>query len=356
MLREPASCPHSRTYSDYQLHQRADKAQLYQPGKLWWSDEIKRWMCTDAETMRRILLDPAFHVMSYSQEKIAQRLGIPLDHVTRMVGYFPLALDGEAHKHLRKRHAAAIAQATDAALQAFSQTLADRLQHCLDAQQPVDLAQQALRPAVCAFIAALAGIDAPHLAHGDSLSQVLDETLSIPTRRRMDQTIAELAANLPGGMADEEKYFRIAMVALGTDSLLGTLTESLHQLLTRHAGMRLSAMPWPEAPPATGVPVIERMATERRDFLGARIAPDQRVRLYLDAAGYGAGAPPAFQPLYFGAGRHVCLGMAVAKQVWKILTTQLARVERTCDMLRAAYREHDNVFNLYKTLEVSIHE
>jgi cytochrome P450 len=312
-------------------------------------------MCTDHETIRQILADPDFEVMDYSQSMLAKRLGISLDQVEKMLAHLPLAREGEDHKWIRKRHAVFITESINFALDSFRGTLQKQIASILLVTPTVDLVGELIKPSVYALISTLAGVDRVALTHGDSISQIFDETLSISKRINIDRKIGEIINSLPDNMSDDEKYFRIAMVALATDSLIGTLSESLSVMLKFNQGIKLSDIRWDEEPPATGTPVIERILRQTKIIADTTLLAGQRVRLYVESAGYST-ERPAYAKLYFGAGPHVCLGMSLGKQTWKIMTSCLSRVDRSLEVIEVLRRGYDNVFNGYNCIKTKVYD
>ncbi len=345
-------------YSDYAIHRLSDKHRYYaDERKLWWSKELGRWMCVDPMLIKSILADDDFRVMSYSVDKITERLGIDLDHVKQLLRYFPLAQEGEAHKSIRKRHAMAIAEKSDQALQDFRISFEQKLAELASgSERTVDLLDGLLKPALQQFFATLSGIEKTYLNGSDSISQILDETLGLSKRVAINEKIQSLLESLPPEMSLDEKYFRISIVALGTDSMLGTLSQSLVTVLKRYPAGSPAEMHWDEELPATGVPVIERWLSADKTIGATSMQAGQRIRLYLDAAGYDHAEAPAYSALYFGSGSHLCLGMPVGRKLWKLITALFQTFNKKLTMIEANYREHDNVFNLYDTIKVKINE
>jgi predicted NAD/FAD-binding protein len=123
-------------------------------------------------------------------------------------------------------------------------------------------------------------------------------------------------------------------------------------VLSKNHNKLLNEIDWNSYFVATGVPVIERVAIKDKQVMGHVILKSQRVRIFLDAAGYQEVNCPHFSKLYFGSGPHLCLGMAISKKIWTIIIRELSRVESSLCILDFAYKENDQVFNLLDTLKV----
>ena len=70
------------------------------------------------------------------------------------------------------------------------------------------------------------------------------------------------------------------MVILGRDTLLGTLGESLYCILSTNQGRRLNEISYPQTPPETGVPYIERIAVKSFCDQEVQFNTGDRLRIY----------------------------------------------------------------------------
>jgi len=313
-------------------------------------------MCVDPDLMGQILNDRDFIVHHYGVEHIEKRFNIDLSHISNMVDHFPLAREGEKHKANRKQLAVALAQNSELALANFKKTFEEKIQR-LPNNTRFDLVTEVIKPSLSQILLDISGITISNKPAGfDSLSQVLDETLSLKKRIEINRTIGDLLLLLPEDLPQQEKYFRVAMLALGSDGLIGTVTESLAQILTENEGMPCRHMDWNVEVPCTGVPVLERIAQTEKTLAGEKILAGQRIRLYVDAAGYSESDSPVYSQLYFGAGKHTCLGMPISKKIWGIIRTCFQQLDSKLSIHEIKYRANDNVFNLYEHIVVTIHD
>ena len=76
----------------------------------------------------------------------------------------------------------------------------------------------------------------------------------------MLNSVGDVYSDLPTEMPADEKYFRIAMLALNMNTLLGSISESFLTVIKRNAGIDLKDMDWDPELPATALPMIERRA------------------------------------------------------------------------------------------------
>jgi len=343
--------------SDYSLHKKKDKNILYKNNNsLWWSQELNRWMCTNPDIIKLILNDANYAVHDYKIDGILERFNFELQHVSKLVAYFPIAKNGEAHKAIRKRSALAILKNSDAALEAFTTAL-DNNMKLLSANQSADVVKDILKPSLIKSLLVLSGIN--DLASGisfDSLSQILDETMSLNKRIKINKIIAEILNALPEDMSEDDKYFRISLLALGSDSLIGTITESVAYILSKNHDKLCSDIVWDAEIPSTGVPVIERMSINDNLMGGVNVLSGQRVRLYLDSAGYQQSEFPSYAQIYFATGVHTCLGMPIGRKIWDIVKSRFEKLHKKLIINTMEYRTPDNVFNIYESIKVDIYD
>lgn len=343
--------------SDYIIHRRSDKCLLYVDyKKIWWSDQLSRWICVSPELIEKILKSSEFVVMHHAHQKIAERFNIDVSHLSKVSHYLPVTHDGPLHQALRKKFALMIAENSVDALNFFEKEFSDQIFRVMRLGGAFDLAQDILKPIVQKTSLILAGVEGIDNKKIDRLSTLFDETLRLPDRIDLNATIGRIADDLQYTMNEEECYFRIALFALGNDSLLSTICESMILMFIKNPDKPLSSFDWDSQIPATGVPVVERMANMDSEIGGYQIKKGQRVRLYLDAGGYVGTPYPSYSSIYFGAGAHACLGIPIGKKIWTTIVSRLAVISKKIEVTKLTYRENDNVFNIYDEIKVRVYE
>lgn len=335
------------------LHRADDKAEIYKTTQgLWWSEKNRKWICFDGEIIKLILNDSDFKVVSHELKRITERFSIDLDHVVGVVKFLPVTLDDEAHKIIRKRHALLIAENTESALNHFESAFKEKFKRLKNEQKTFDWMKDLIKPLIHQTILKLTSVKLTDTKPIEMLSTVFDETQSLKNRIDLNEKIGQIYHQLVPSISNDEAYFKIALLALGNDSIISTIGETTLNFLLKNPGRRLNEIPWDLDFVATGVPVIERMAAKDKQLMGLNIKRNQRIRIFLDAAGYQESICPHFSKLYFGAGPHLCLGMAISKKIWAIIIDEFAEVERSLNVVNFAYKENDQVFNLLDTMKV----
>ena len=340
----------------YKLYKNKDKEFIYKGTEtLVYANQLKRWISTHPDTIKRILCDERFSVIDYKFEKITTRFDIAMDEVIKICPYIPLSFDGPQHLELRKKIALLIAQQSESALLYFESQIEEQLNLLLKDNITFDIQSDLLKPLVQDTIVRLANCKNPKHINIDSLASIFDETASIPLRKSLNDMIYQCKINLEKNDEDDI-YFKVAFISLGIDSSLGTLSESLLSVLIKNKDIKLSEIDWPHQIPATGVPVIERIANTDLEINGIQITKGDRVRLYLDAAGYQNETPPHYASLYFGSGNHACLGASISKKFWMIFIKHLSKFHKYMTIEDIVPRVHDNVFNTYNSIKVKIYD
>ena len=141
---------------------------------------------------------------------------------------------------------------------------------------------------------------------------------------------------------EAEQGFRLALLILGNDALLGTLGESLCRILAANPGRRFSDIEYPSSPPEPGVSITERLASEPFEFAGIQFKAGDRFRFLFQALAYSD--DPAERVRIFGFGARTCLGRALALDIWKDLTSFLSRLHTRQEVVSFAPRTGDYAF------------
>jgi hypothetical protein len=341
----------------YKITKSSSKADLYRSRDFFWVDELKKWICFDPVLNKFILNDSRFCVVKYDISNIENRFNYDLTSLKKTINNLPVAKDGDEHKILRKAFAIQIKSKYDECLNCFNSNLQNLILTILKKEDEIINLQQHMEMIIWKSVLSLSGLGNYPIELATGLSQIFDETLSLSCRIRLNDLINELAIDIQKYInSDDDVYFKIALMSLGNDSLLATLQESILLILLRNDGRYLDEMDWDIPIPASGVPVVERFASEEVLIDQQLILKGQRIRLYLDSSGYTQLEGPRYSSLYFGSGSHLCLGMPLGIKIWEDLRDQLKKIHLKVNVKKFAYRENDNVFNLLSTFQVKFSE
>jgi len=338
------------------LHRSSDKLKFYNSADpLFWSDELNCWITCDPSTIIFILKSNDFEVINYKKEtvRLAHGLGADLFATANILGSIPLTQEGDSHAALRKQMAVELNQKSAAGpreLDCFAQA---KISEKFDKNEKFDIASEIFAPFVAMLTSELSGICAAHFNGDVSLSQVFDKCLSVNRRKLLNNVIDKMYTSAVQGSAADKASMRVAMMILGTDTLLGSIGESFIYSISTNPKKSMSEINWSEKLPITGVPYVERIANKSTVVSRIDVLKDQRVRVYLDAF---RSEGSDYEDLYFGAGRHVCLGRAVSQQAWQMLTSKFKKIGKNVSILQVRYRTSDYVFNCPISIEVSVGE
>ena len=323
----------------------------------WWSDEMKCWMISEPHAISQILKDSNFTVHTYNFGEIAARLGISFIHQKLLRAHLPVAIEGKDHTSLRRKFDQAISTNTGRALATFESYLANAIPILFEANTPSRFCviDDLLKPSVRSANLAIAGIEDCGVDDLESLPLFFDGSLSLKRRRYVEQLIENVYSSLPTAMSAEEKYFRIAMLALNMNTLLGSISESFLTVVKRNAGINLKYMDWDPELPATALPMIERRAIANSKLCGNEICAGDRVQSFVDIDGFEKDRGPQYSELYFAAGPHKCPGMNYSRKIWNILTRRMKTIDKRLRVLAIEYRPNDGIFNMLEKLEVELH-
>lgn len=317
-------------HSDFLLHADLGRFEAYKKNqKLWWSKQLNKWMCMNPELIQFILNSENFRVHEYNIERLERRFGIFLPHTINMIAQNPLALNGEGHKTNRKKLAIEIQQNSKKTLLTFEQDLVELINSFGRVGQSGDLIAEVLKPTILKGMLNLSGLSGVNVSKDfEILSEIFDVTATIERRLAIETTIEAIYDKLPDTLAEDEKYLKIATLALGTESLLSTLALSVVAVFERHEGSSLKEMVWGDKITATAVPIIERVAKSNQSIGGVDVAQGQAVRLFLEVTGFDENGGAQYSQLFFGSGQHMCLGTFVGNEMWKIIGKVFSKVDK----------------------------
>ena len=170
----------------------------------------------------------------------------------------------------------------------------------------------------------------------------------------MEGELLGLRQDLEGRFPDEGEDRigqRLAIAILGRDALMGTLSNSLHHLFEHAEGRPLDKVTYPELPPRTGVPYVDRQALTDVELEDRHFAKGDVFRVHLET--YERSDDPQDRRMLFGAGAHVCLGRPLSLALWTALTAFLQSQTTRVRVLNYALRK-DDVFRMPSELVIEV--
>jgi hypothetical protein len=340
--------------ADLLMHRSPEKWRaLSATAPLVWSEGLGCWTTANPDVLLSILKDDSFEVVDFRAEtaRLAEGLGVDLHATKAVFDHLPLALEGAEHSSKRRIAAQAIKQNSSAALEKFAEALERLVKAPFDRGEPFNIVSEIFAPAIEGLVSTLSGLRVESEEGDPSPSQIFDRMLSVNRRKLIDRRLDAAIRSHGAGCPIDDVTLKAAISVVGTDSLVGSVTESFIHEVERNDGKRLSEFAWSDRLPRTGVPYVDRIATKPISIAGSQVEPGQRIRLFLVALQLlGADGIDG----YFGAGRHLCLGKAVSIRAWHILTAELGKIEKRVRITEIGYRKSDFVFNTPANVEVVV--
>ena len=309
--------------------------------------------------MIAIMKSADFVVVNYAAEygKLEQRTGIDWSCLIGTLQSIPLTGDGPHHIQLRRDFARLISAHSAAAKAAVAEFADNDVPLVFRNRRTAELVDDLIRPITNILFGILLGVPPPEVSSkGPSVSQIFDRFLSLNRRIQLQESLSHLSKSLSDNVSEltTSAEYATALIAVGHDSLIGSLGASLVAVLEQAEGARLCDVTFPSTLPRTGVPYVERVAQKDCTVHGTQFHAGDRLRLFLDAC--PSRGTPSDEAPYFGKGRHLCLGMDLSQWVWHTVTHSLSQLPVRLRILEAKLRANDYVFNVYDRIEVSVHE
>jgi hypothetical protein len=341
------------TQSHFFIHRSPERRDFYLSARpVFWSEQLGCWVSATKEVILSVLKGKSFEVIDFKSEtaRLSQRLAIDLRATEGLLCKVPLGLRAPEHSAIRRRMAVNVSQNSSAALAQYREFVRARVVHAFNNRNSFNIVSEIFSPAVTLVMSVLSGIrlDAPK--GDDSLPLIFDRMLSANRRMLLDRHIGATIKRHAAHSPVDDARLNTALSVIGSDSILGSLSQSFIIEIERNPGKLMSEIEWPDKLPATAVPYIERVAKNSCTLAGESIEEGQRIRLYLDTFASGDSDDLDY---FFGAGPHVCVGKAVSLQAWRILTESLSTIARRVQITRIRYRKSDLLFNTPTVVEIA---
>lgn len=291
----------------------------------------------------KVLTDPSHEVLDFHNRhaRLAERLQLDFADILFLLDHMPLALRGEAHA-AQRADAARLLGERRATIAAAIPGLIARHLACLERPGTVDLLHEACVPLVEELIGVTIDADLEH-ADANYVSRVFSQLLGVAQRRAMNAELAGLRRQITlahPGESPLRQGSRLALVVLGRDAMIGTLSRSLHAHFVDLEGAALNSKPLPEAPTHTGVPAVPRESKVEGEELRCRLAAFE-------------GGDASDRMRFFGAGGHVCLGRALSLDLFKLLSAHLLQL-KTSVTVETFHLRKDDVFAMPDTFTIKV--
>ncbi|GHF52392.1 hypothetical protein [Seohaeicola zhoushanensis] len=282
---------------------------------------------------------------------LSERLGIDLSVTVDALNAIPLCLPRDRHAEARRDIAAMIAGRNEV-LRAELPHIVRRHFARLTETGRVEVMREAVAPAVAELISLLVGMPIG-VEDTNHVSRIFSQSMGVARRKTLEAELgrlnAQLRATFPSSSA-RELGLKLSLMILGRDAMMGTFGCSL-AAMAQAAEAGWNSLDWPDLPPRTGVPYIDRVANADVMIGEQPVAKGQPVRAHL--ADFEASDDPRLRLSFFGAGAHLCLGRALAMDSWRALGRFLTDSSARPKVLTFELRR-DDVFNIPGTFEIEV--
>ncbi len=308
------------------------------------------WIVANPRHIEQLLLEPRLGPADYAgpYEQLTRKRGLPFPNIQFASRHLPFCLEGAEHQQSRRRVAGLLSLRRAAAVEEM-EDFVDRAFSVFDRGGTVELMSEVIAPLVLHAIRSVA--DARFMGADDFMASAafFDRMLGPKKRLQLESRLGAIRSKLRDsidGISQDEEGVRLTLFLAGYETLLGTLGESVHWVLRQHQAARLCDVPFPDFPPQTGVPIIERRVAESFEFAGVRLSAGERLRFYLQAFTYGDEPKAGI----FGLGPRTCLGKQLSLEAWRIVTGALMRKPTRFRILEYEARSDNYIFTCPKTL------
>jgi len=318
---------------------------------------VRAWIITNPSHCRDLIGSSNLRPIPYADNynALEERLGIDFSSLAYAFKYIPVCLHADGHMRVRRRMGEFLAARKPSLNARIPQAVAAHFD-AFRREGRVEVMKDAVLPLAIDIMSAVIDVDIS-LEDCANVSLVFDASIGINKRRRVATEIATLrdviSSRLGESATEEDVGLRLALLMFGKDSLIGTFGESLHRLLEVNSGSRLADIAYPELPPQTGVPFIERLVVTPFQLAACDFAIGDGVRIYLQSFAYGE---PKSRTNFFGAGAHACLGRPLSIEIWNAIVALLSKVPLRANVLSYSARTSDYVFACPQHLQVELYE
>jgi cytochrome P450 len=341
------------------LHHQPDKRERYDARRPYYFDEDLDVVCIlDAELIGAIFKSRDFSTTPFADHyrAIEKRTGIDFAASISTLDHVPFSKEAEEHQRLRIAVATVVSAESREHIAGMEAFVDDLVRELFIAGNEIELVQQLARPIFYELFSRWLKVDQREFLKESNISQVFDGAMSLNRRKKVNRNLHEAICSFAKrrDQMPVTPELAAAMNVLGNDALIGSMVLSIWYMLEQHPGARLSDIEFPPNLPATSVPFIERIANKDVEIGGLKVAKDQKVRLIIDATARQVTGEEA--DLFFGKGRHLCLGKPMTLTIWRSLAKAFGAVPLRFSLYEMQLRSGDYAFTYPEHARLQIHD
>ncbi|PWW03638.1 hypothetical protein DFR52_101323 [Hoeflea marina] len=281
-------------------------------------------------------------------ERLVERLNLDLSVTVEVLGQVPLLHEGARHRELRRDLAGAISSRlpiVQREMPAWVSRLLEPMRH----RDSFDLVSELSIPLIAAISRTLDGGITPPTEV--AVSRLVDQLLGVGTRRSIETALKAMKAGIVG-QSETEAIRALVLNVLGTDTLGGSLSATLHDCLPKQTPAGFAEISWPTEFTSTSIPYVARVAGRDCEVLGTSFSKGDNLHLYFLPFSDTEGHRDLGK--LFGYGRHACIGKRLSLMVWNEVTRQLGLIDRKVVVTDYRLRPADYLFVYPEKLEIAL--
>lgn len=141
----------------------------------------------------------------------------------------------------------------------------------------------------------------------------------------------------------DDSFYRIALLSIGVNALIGSTLHSLVKILTNHGFASLAST---KHFVSNAIKHLERVCVDDAVVGGQVIRRGDKVRLYVEGYEHANLEGAQLNKKFFGMNSsHACLGMRYSLGVWRAAVRTLSTTFSDLRLVDFGYRKNDGIFH-----------
>ncbi|KHF24009.1 hypothetical protein [Solemya velum gill symbiont] len=300
------------------------------------NEEIMTIKFPDAKA---VIMSKDFHSYNMAEKyrEMQSRSGIDFSTAISLIEKLPIFMDGEAHKKNRKNMALLIAATKNEQEEEAKNTIDKLLRQYFTNCCELDLVSDFARPLWHAIAVRISQCEDDAQEVIDSIPSLFSPVLSIRKREIINNRLTEII-NRQG----EGKILHIALAALGTRPLTGSLALSLYDAILQNITGKASTLDLGYGYKKSSLTYVDRVCTSDTHIGSSQFRSGQRVRCITQSSEYTE--EENLSSLY-GFGAHVCLGRPISQFIFQHLKEEISGYECSITPVKLEMQENSDPFN-----------
>lgn len=308
------------------------------PDKIIWSDERMKWLCYDDQLIDVVIHSEDFIVPSYDYSELEKKFSQNFEWTKQVIAHMPLANEGAVHQDLRRRMAMDVNRNLKEAVKVFSERLEEKFSTLNQNSGQTDIACLLIE---CILESNLILADvklAKNIDYSD-LTRMLDDSQSIKSRVAREELIKSISSH----MESEDKFYQMALMAIGVNALIGSILQSIIKILSNHDFNTLISKKYLIS---NSIKHLERICV--KDFVldDKQIRRHDRLRLYVEGYEHAGMSEAVMNKKFFAAeSHHACVGMSYSISIWRETLKIFSKHLKDMRLINFDYRSNDGIFH-----------